>query len=107
MLLLHVNGVKGMKRHIRSCKSNDISNYEPTDNYFIMCYYADNDFEVNDDISIDDRIHQNDQIVQKYYFLQRRLLQTETVINTGTCLLNNETFFKANWKNYLEIASYG
>ena len=46
--------------HVRSCKSNDISNNEPTNNDFIMYYYADNDFEVNDDISIDDRINQNE-----------------------------------------------
>jgi hypothetical protein len=61
----YVNGVKGMKGHIRSCKEYDISNNELINNDFIMYYDADNDFEVNDDIRIDDRINQNDQIVQK------------------------------------------
>ena len=61
----YVNKVNGMKGYIRSCKANDISNNEPTNNDFIVYNYADNDFEVNDDIRIDDRINQNDQIVQK------------------------------------------
>jgi hypothetical protein len=81
------------------CKSNDITNNELTNNKFLMYYDGDNDFEVNDDISIDDIMNQNDHIVQKYYFLQRRLLTTETVIKTGTCRLNNGTFVKADWKN--------
>jgi len=103
-----VDGIRGMKGHIKFCKSRIIST--ANDDSQEMDFYEDlsNHYYTGDGIDasfeIDSNGNNQGELVEAsmYLNLQQRLLTTATRLRAGKCQLFNGDNVLANWKTYLE-----
>jgi len=86
----HVNGVDGMKGHIRSCKAKMNLDAHDEDGF--------GDDNLDQDDGGDDAVHENELLgpinfgITTYLLMQRILLIKETRIKTGNCHGNDEMY---------------